>query len=89
MPDAHAVRTRLTASVLNEADDILKQVIEAAKTGNYLSAKFLFEFAGIMEPLPCPNGEAETQTRLRSLVDLLLDSAQRPQPEPPQETLSA
>lgn len=89
LPDAHAVRARLIASVLNEADAILRQVIEAAKTGNYLPAKFLFEFAGIMEPLPARDGEAETQARLRSLVDLLLDSAQKPQPEPPQETLSA
>jgi hypothetical protein len=89
--DAHAVRARLIEKVLNDADAILGQVIEAAKTGNYLPAKFLFEFAGILEPLQKPEGEgeAETQARLRSLVDLLLDSAQKPQPGPSQETLSA
>lgn len=84
-----AVRERLAGKVLKEADDIIDKVIEAAKTGNYLPTKFLFEFAGIMEPIPRPDAEAEAQNRARSLAELLLDALQNGPKDTPQETPAA
>jgi hypothetical protein len=84
--DARAVRDRLVARILDNADEIVGGVTEAAKSGNYLPAKFLFEFAGIMEPAPKTDSEAEAQNRVRSLAEILLDAAQNAAKDQPQQT---
>jgi hypothetical protein len=87
--DALEVRERLAGKVLAQAEDIIEKVIEAAKTGNYLPTKFLFEFAGIMEPITKQDSEAEAQNRARSLAEVLLEAAQNGPKDPPQETPAA
>jgi hypothetical protein len=85
--DARAIRERLIARILNNADDIVGGVTEAAKSGNYLPARFLFEFAGIMEPAPPKtDSEVEAQNRVRSLAEILLDAAQSATKDHSQQT---
>jgi hypothetical protein len=64
------VRSDLVNSVLEEARGIIGKVIEQAKKGNYLPAKYLFEFAGIAEPLP--ESDVEPAAPHPSLAEILL-----------------
>lgn len=68
--DARKVREELVNTVLKNGKPIMEAVVEEARKGNYLQAKYLFEFAQISEPLPEANSEAEAKAR--SLADILL-----------------
>ena len=68
------VRRDMVNSVLEGAREIIDEVIAEAKKGNYLPAKFLFEFAGIAEPFP--DADDEAAARRRSLAEVLLQAVQ-------------
>ncbi len=66
-------------SVLRAARDIIQNVIVQAKQGNYQPAKFLFEFAGIAEPLP--DTDEAAAARQKSLAEILLQAVGHPAAE--------
>jgi hypothetical protein len=57
-------------AILAARDEIVAGLIEKAKRGSYLHAKFLFDFAGLN---PAAEAEAAAYAREASLARLLLD----------------
>ena len=58
---------RATASVIRAAPAIVRAVIEQAKQGSYLHAKFLFDFARISGATPAAGDDALAVTLLQRL----------------------
>ncbi len=83
-PDPRKLRTSLVNSVLRGGKEIIAAVLDEAKKGHYLPAKYLFEFAGIAEPLP--DIDAEATARVRSLAEILLNAVQNGVSAEQQET---
>jgi hypothetical protein len=72
-PDKHKVREQMEAAVLKNGKAVIEAVIKEAQKGGYLPAKYLFEFAGISEPLPETTAPAAPQ--VGALMDILLGAA--------------
>ncbi len=68
------LREELVHMILTSGKEIIKGVLGEAKKGNYLPAKYLFEFAGISEPLP--ELDADALARVKSLTEILFESVQ-------------
>ncbi|MFB3815898.1 MAG: hypothetical protein ACE14L_17480 [Terriglobales bacterium] len=85
-PEKGNLREEMVNLVLRNGKDIIRKVIDEAMKGNYLPAKYLFEFAGLAEPQPETNEAA--MARVKSLTEILLDAVQK-QPEAQKQTSGA
>lgn len=60
---------RAASAVEQAAPDIVEALIEQAKQGSYLHAKFLFDFAGLSPP-PIETGEDSLASRLLRVLEI-------------------
>jgi hypothetical protein len=75
-PDPRKVREALVNAVLKNSEKLMNALIQAAQAGNYLPIKYLFEFAGISEPIPDGDADAEAGAKARSPAEILLGAGQ-------------
>jgi hypothetical protein len=58
-PDLKAIRARLLSMIANNAESIFAGQIRAAAGGGYMAARFLAEFAGLLQPAPDEDDAAQ------------------------------
>lgn len=73
---------RAASAVEQAAPEIVKALIEEAKQGSYLHAKFLFDFAGLSPP-PIETVEDSLATRLLRMLEI--EECQAHLQEPPRD----
>jgi len=72
--DKQKLRAQMEAAVLEKSQTVINAVIRQAEQGGYLPAKYLFEFAGIAQPLPATQATPGA-TSAGTLMDILLGTA--------------
>ena len=84
-PVTHApadVAAACRQKILDAAAAITASLITEAREGSYQAAKFLFEFAGLMQtPVPEPSGPQPTELVLAELKRILAEEPASPQVE--------
>ena len=71
--DLGSIRQRLTNRVGNQAEEMVEQMIEHVKAGNYPAMKYLFEMVGLFPATPASDSSPEDTlaTRLWNHLELL------------------